>query len=163
MSRTGGHAVVEALVAEGVEVVFGIPGTHNLEIYRALGESNIRAVTPRHEQGAGYAADAYTRVSGRPGVVVPTTGPGLTNATTAAATAYADSIPMLLISPGMARGLVRMDGGWLHEIKHDGYRLMVRRQGARVRLFTRRGFDWTHRYPAIVEAANHPELESAIW
>jgi thiamine pyrophosphate-dependent acetolactate synthase large subunit-like protein len=117
VSRTGGHAVVEALVAEGVEVVFGIPGTHNLEIYRALGESNIRAVTPRHEQGAGYAADAYTRVSGRPGVVVPTTGPGLTNATTAAATAYADSIPMLLISPGMPRGLVRMDGGWLHEMK----------------------------------------------
>ncbi|EWT06518.1 acetolactate synthase [Intrasporangium chromatireducens Q5-1] len=118
MSPTGGHAVVSALVDAGVEVVFGIPGTHNLEIYRALAESGIRVVTPRHEQGAGYAADAYARVSGKPGVVITTTGPGLTNVTTAAATAYADSIPMLVLSPGMPRNMAPgSDVGWLHEMK----------------------------------------------
>jgi len=114
---SGGHAVVRALVDNGVDLVFGIPGTHNLEIYRYLADSGIRHVTPRHEQGGGYAADAYARVSGRPGVLITTTGPGLTNATTAAATAYADSIPMLLISPGMPRGMERKDIGWLHEVK----------------------------------------------
>lgn len=114
---TGGAAVIRALEREGVDVVFGIPGTHNLEIYRALTSSSIRHVTPRHEQGAGYAADGYARVSGKPGVVLTTSGPGLTNATTAAATAYADSIPLLLISPGIPRGLERANVGWLHEVK----------------------------------------------
>jgi acetolactate synthase-1/2/3 large subunit len=109
--------VVQALTANGVELVFGIPGTHNLEIYRALPGSGIRHVTPRHEQGGGYAADAYARVSGRPGVVVTTTGPGLTNASTALATSYADSIPVLLISPGVPRGIERQDIGWLHELR----------------------------------------------
>ena len=117
MTVSGGHAVVRALEENGVDLIFGIPGTHNLEIYRHLGSSGIRHVAPRHEQGGGYAADAYARVSGRPGVVVTTTGPGLTNATTAAATAYADSIPMLLVSPGLPRGMERQDVGWLHEMK----------------------------------------------
>lgn len=117
MSTSGGAAIVKALQENGVELVFGIPGTHNLEIYRHLQGSGIRHVTPRHEQGGGYAADAYARVSGRPGVLITTTGPGLTNAVTAAATAYADSIPMLLISPGMPRGMERQDVGWLHEMK----------------------------------------------
>ena len=57
VALTGGAAVVRALSEQGVDVVFGIPGTHNLEIYRYLAESRIRHVTPRHEQGAGYAAD----------------------------------------------------------------------------------------------------------
>jgi thiamine pyrophosphate-dependent acetolactate synthase large subunit-like protein len=117
MSPSGGHAVVKALQDNGVDLVFGIPGTHNLEIYRYLHDSGIRHVMPRHEQGGGYAADAYARVSGRPGVLITTTGPGLTNATTAAATAYADSIPMLLVSPGLPRGMERRDVGWLHELK----------------------------------------------
>jgi acetolactate synthase-1/2/3 large subunit len=114
---TGGRAVVRALVERDVDLVFGIPGTHNLEIYRHLADSGIRHVTPRHEQGGGYAADAYARVSGKPGVVVTTTGPGLTNAITAAATSYADSLPVLLISPGMPTGMERIDVGWLHEMK----------------------------------------------
>ena len=63
---TGGAAVVDALVAHGVTDVFGIPGTHNLELYRYLPQSGIRHVVTRHEQGAGYAADGYARVSGRP-------------------------------------------------------------------------------------------------
>ena len=96
-NRNGGAAVVESLAVHGVDAIFGIPGTHNLELYRHFGKSGIRAITPRHEQCAGYAAEAYARVSGRPGVVVTTSGPGLTNAMTAAATAYAESQPMLLI------------------------------------------------------------------
>ena len=97
---TGGAAVIDALVAHGVRDVFGIPGTHNLELYRYLPESGIRHVVTRHEQGAGYAADGYARVSDRPGVLIMTSGPGITNAITALATAYADSVPVLAISPG---------------------------------------------------------------
>jgi len=114
---TGGRAIVRALAERNVDLVFGIPGTHNLEIYRHLTGSGIRHVTPRHEQGGGYAADAYARVSGKPGVVITTTGPGLTNAITAAATSYADSLPVLYISPGMPTGMERADIGWLHEMK----------------------------------------------
>jgi thiamine pyrophosphate-dependent acetolactate synthase large subunit-like protein len=114
---SGGYAVVQALRDSGVELIFGIPGTHNLEIYRYLADSGIRHVAPRHEQGGGYAADGYARATGRPGVLLTTSGPGLTNACTAAATAYADSIPMLVISPGVPRGLEGADVGWLHEVK----------------------------------------------
>lgn len=117
--RNGGAAVVETLAAYGVDTVFGIPGTHNLELYRHLGRHGIRHVTPRHEQGAGYAADGFARVTGRPAVVITTTGPGLTNAMTAAATSYADSVPVLYVSPGVPRGEVGRDVGLLHETKNS--------------------------------------------
>jgi acetolactate synthase-1/2/3 large subunit len=113
----GGAAVVHALQREGVRAVFGIPGTHNLEIYRALADSEIDHVTPRHEQGAGYAADASARLTGVPGVCVTTGGPGVTNIATAVATAYADSVPMLVVAPGPPRGLERRDVGLLHEMR----------------------------------------------
>ncbi len=116
---TGGAAVIDALVAHGVRDVFGIPGTHNLELYRYLPASGVRHVVTRHEQGAGYAADGYARVSGRPGVLITTSGPGITNAITALATAYADSVPVLAISPGPPRGQVGADVGWLHEAKNQ--------------------------------------------
>src|ERR1700750_3211386 len=116
--RNGGAAVVETLAAHGVDTIFGIPGTHNLELYRHFGGNGVRAITPRHEQGAGYAAEAYARVSGRPGVVVTTSGPGLTNAMTAAATAYAESQPMLLLSPGMPTGAEGQDLGQPHQAKN---------------------------------------------
>ena len=115
--RTVGVALIERLEAHGVEVVFGIPGTHNLELYRGLSASSIRHVTPRHEQGGGYAADGYARRSGKPGVVITTTGPGLTNAMTAAATSYADSIPVLYLSPGLPDAILGKDVGYLHESK----------------------------------------------
>ena len=115
--RNGGAAVVGTLAAHGVDTVFGIPGTHNLELYRHFAAAGITPVTPRHEQGAGYAAEAFARVSGRPGVVVTTSGPGLTNAMTAAATAYAESQPMLVISPGVPTGTEGADLGLLHETK----------------------------------------------
>ncbi len=116
--RNGGAAVVETLAAHGVNAIFGIPGTHNLELYRHFGKAGIRAITPRHEQGAGYAAEAYARVSGRPGVVVTTSGPALTNAMTAAATAYGESQPMLLLSSGLPTGTEGRDLGQLHEAKN---------------------------------------------
>ncbi|WP_172170926.1 thiamine pyrophosphate-binding protein [Brevibacterium sp. CT2-23B] len=115
--RNGGRAVVATLAAHGVDTIFGIPGTHNLELYRHLPEFGIRAVTPRHEQGAGYGADGYFLVSGKPGVVITTSGPGLTNVITAAATAYAESRPMLILSPGVPTGFERADVGMLHETK----------------------------------------------
>jgi len=114
---TGGEAVVRSLAAHGVTTVFGIPGTHNLPIYAALDDHGIDHVLPRHEQGAGYAADAYARVTGRPGVVVTTTGPALLNAATAAAQAYSDSVPVLLVSPGMPLDHPGSWSGELHEVK----------------------------------------------
>ncbi|NEA35184.1 thiamine pyrophosphate-binding protein [Streptomyces sp. SID13031] len=116
---TGGAAVVDSLVANGVRHVFGIPGTHNLELYRYLPASGIRHIVTRHEQGAGYAADGYARVTGGPGVLITTSGPGITNAITALATSYADSVPTLAISPGPPRGMVGKDVGWLHELKNQ--------------------------------------------
>jgi 5-guanidino-2-oxopentanoate decarboxylase len=119
-AMTGGEAVVQALRAHGVELVFGIPGTHTLPIHRHLTACGIRHVTPRHEQGGGYAADGYARVSGRPGVVLATSGPGLVNTATAAATAYADSVPLLVLSPAMPTDVQGRDTGYLHEGKDQG-------------------------------------------
>jgi acetolactate synthase-1/2/3 large subunit len=113
---TAGALVVRSLEQHGVDVVFGIPGTHNLPIYAALADGPIRHVTPRHEQGAGYAADGYARASGRPGVVIATTGPGALNAATAAAQAWSDSVPLLLIAPGMPLAHPAASTGYLHEM-----------------------------------------------
>lgn len=132
--RNGGRAVVATLAAHGVDTIFGIPGTHNLEFYRHLSEFGIRAITPRHEQGAGYGADGYFLVSGKPGVVITTSGPGLTNVITAAATAYAESRPMLILSPGVPTGMERADVGMLHETKDSSgalNRLLVSSQRTR--------------------------------
>src|SRR4051794_1699975 len=76
---TGAQLAVRALEEEGVELAFGLPGVHNLALWRALGESGIRLVGVRHEQTAAYAADGYARASGRLGVAVTTTGPGAAN------------------------------------------------------------------------------------
>ena len=115
--RNGGTAVVEALAAEGVDVVFGIPGTHSLELYRALADSGLRHVTTRSEQGAGYAADGYARSSGRPGVCFVTSGPAVNNIAAPVGTAHADSVPLLVVAPGPPRGLEGADIGELHEMR----------------------------------------------
>jgi thiamine pyrophosphate-dependent acetolactate synthase large subunit-like protein len=114
---TGGEALVAALVGHGVDTVFGIPGTHNLEIYRHLAVRRVRHVGTRHEQGAGYAADGYARTTGRPGVAVVTSGPGLLNAAAAVGQAYSDSVPVLLVSPGMPLRHPGFGAGLLHETK----------------------------------------------
>ena len=74
-----GEAIVELLESYGVRYVFGIPGTHSIEMYRGLEQSGITHVLPRHEQGAGFMADGYARLSGQPGVCFVITGPGVTN------------------------------------------------------------------------------------
>ncbi len=114
---TGGQAVVSALVAHGVDTVFGIPGTHNLEIYRHLAKLGVRHVGARHEQGAGYAADGYARTTGRVGVAVVTTGPAVLNAATALAQSWSDSVPVLLVSPGMPLRHPALGNGLLHEAR----------------------------------------------
>ncbi|MGE5830849.1 MAG: 5-guanidino-2-oxopentanoate decarboxylase [Micromonosporaceae bacterium] len=114
---TGGEVLVRSLAAHGVELVFGIPGTHNLEIYRHLSAAGIRHVTPRHEQGAGYAADGYARTTGRPGVAITTTGPAVLNIAAALGQAYSDSVPMLVVAPGLPRRHPQRDTGMLHEMR----------------------------------------------
>lgn len=114
---TAGWLVLETLKNYGVDTIFGIPGTHNLEFYRPLNHLGIRAVTTRHEQGAGYGADGWSLLTGLPGVVITTSGPGLLNALSAAATAFAESRPMIILAPGPALGDEFADVGLLHETK----------------------------------------------
>ncbi|WP_253478651.1 5-guanidino-2-oxopentanoate decarboxylase [Pseudomonas kilonensis] len=116
---TCGEVLVKLLQAYGVEQVFGIPGVHTVELYRGLARSSIRHVTPRHEQGAGFMADGYARVSGKPGVCFIITGPGMTNITTAMGQAYADSIPMLVISSVQSRSQLGGGRGKLHELPNQ--------------------------------------------
>ena len=116
MIKTVGQALVSALAARGVEVVFGIPGVHTVEIYRGLLHSGIRHVTARHEQGAGFMADGYARVTGKVGVAFVITGPGLTNTLTAMAQARADSVPILVVSGVNRRASLGLGMGLLHEL-----------------------------------------------
>jgi acetolactate synthase-1/2/3 large subunit len=113
---TCGEWLVQLLEAHGVELVFGIPGVHTVELYRGLPATRIRHVTPRHEQGAGFMADGYARVSGKPGVCFIVTGPGMTNILTAMGQAYADSVPMLVISAVNRTEHLGMGDGRLHEL-----------------------------------------------
>ncbi|MBV4478995.1 5-guanidino-2-oxopentanoate decarboxylase [Pseudomonas khavaziana] len=113
---TCGEVLVNLLESYGVDQVFGIPGVHTVELYRGLARSSIRHITPRHEQGAGFMADGYARTSGKPGVCFIITGPGMTNITTAMGQAYADSIPMLVISSVQARSQLGGGRGKLHEL-----------------------------------------------
>lgn len=117
--KSFGQFLMELLEIYGVEYVFGIPGVHTAELYRGLENSPITHVTPRHEQGAGFAADGYARVSGKPGVCLVVTGPGLCNTITAMGQAYADSIPMLVISGVNNPHENRSGNGYLHELPHQ--------------------------------------------
>ncbi len=111
-----GQALVRLLERYGVERVFGIPGTHALELYRGLAGSGIRHVLPRHEQGGGFMADGYARISGKPGVCFVITGPGVTNICTALGEASLDCVPLLLISPVNPPLPGVTNAGRLHEI-----------------------------------------------
>jgi thiamine pyrophosphate-dependent acetolactate synthase large subunit-like protein len=115
---TGAQAVIATLRAHGIDTIFGIPGVHTLPIYDAiLEEPGMRHILARHEQGAGFMADGYARASGQPGVVCTITGPGLTNVATPVASAYADSIPLLVISTSLPRSSTGRRRGELHELK----------------------------------------------
>ncbi|MDT0186049.1 thiamine pyrophosphate-binding protein [Microbacterium sp. ARD31] len=113
--ETVGSQLVLLFEAAGIRAAFGIPGTHNLELYRGLSRSNIRTVTTRHEQSAAYAADAYAKTTGEPALVIATSGPAVLNALVGVGTAYAESRPLILIAPGRPSGAAK-DAGELHEL-----------------------------------------------
>lgn len=107
---SGAEIIVEALRAEGTEYIFGYPGGAVLHIYDALYKApDLKHILVRHEQGAIHAADGYARATGRVGVAVVTSGPGLTNAVTGIATAYADSIPLVVFSGQVPSALIGND------------------------------------------------------
>lgn len=107
---SGAQILIEALHAEGVEQVFGYPGGAVLPIYDEIyKQSYFRHILVRHEQGAVHAADAYSRCSDRIGVALVTSGPGATNAVTGIATAYADSIPMVIFTGQVGTSLIGTD------------------------------------------------------
>ncbi len=118
-TQTCGELLVKLLQGYGVETVFGIPGVHTVELYRGLEASGIRHISPRHEQGAGFMADGYARVSGKPGVCFIITGPGMTNILTAMAQAAADSVPMLVISSVNPIAATGSGEGHLHELRNQ--------------------------------------------
>ncbi len=105
--RSGANILVESLVRQGVEFVFGYPGGAVLPIYDALfGDERIRHILVRHEAGAAHAAEGYARSTGKPGVVLVTSGPGATNAITGIADAFMDSIPLVVITGQVPTALI---------------------------------------------------------
>ena len=110
VSRNGAQTLLEALIANGVDTIFGYPGGAVLPLYDALySEPRIRHVLVRHEQGAVHAAEGYARSTGKPGVVVVTSGPGMANTTSGLLDAMCDSIPVLCISGQVATGAIGTD------------------------------------------------------
>jgi acetolactate synthase-1/2/3 large subunit len=107
---TGAEIIIECLKAEGVDYVFGYPGGAVLHIYDAFyNQDDVKHILVRHEQGATHAADGYARSTGKPGVVLVTSGPGATNAVTGIATAFMDSIPMIVITGQVPKHLIGND------------------------------------------------------
>ena len=107
---SGGHILVKALLDEGVDTVFGYPGGVVLELYDALYKTpKLRHILVRHEQGATHAADGYARATGKPGVVIVTSGPGATNTVTGIATAYMDSVPIVVFTGQVPSSMIGND------------------------------------------------------
>ncbi|MGE4358201.1 MAG: biosynthetic-type acetolactate synthase large subunit [Candidatus Omnitrophota bacterium] len=109
MKLTGAKILVESLLKEGVEVIFGYPGGAVLPIFDVLYDSPIKFILTRHEQGAAHAADGYARATGKVGVCIATSGPGATNLTTGIANAYMDSIPIIAITGQVKTFLIGND------------------------------------------------------
>lgn len=134
MELSCAQAVIDAIAGKGVDTVFGIPGVHTLELYRALANSGMRHITPRHEQGAAFMADGYARASGRTALCVLISGPGLLNAATAIGQAYSDSIPMLVLATVVGRADLGLGRGRLHDMPDQLATLtgMLRDQARRI-------------------------------
>jgi 5-guanidino-2-oxopentanoate decarboxylase len=111
-----GEALVGLLEAYGVDTIFGIPGVHNIEMYRALPRSKIRHILPRHEQGAGFMADGYARATGKPGVCFTISGPGVTNILTPMGQSWSDSSNVLVVSTALDVAFAAQGRGRLHEM-----------------------------------------------
>ena len=113
---TNARLIVKTLEAFGVGTVFGYPGAHTAAIYDALIDSPIRHVLVRHEQAAGFMADGYARATGKVGVCLTTAGPGATNAATAIASTYSDSVPVLHLTAQVASKHATAEDGAFHEM-----------------------------------------------
>ena len=111
MKMNGSQILIQALIDQGVDTIFGYPGGSVLNIYDALYErqDEIRHVLTSHEQGAAHAADGYARSTGKTGVCLATSGPGATNLVTGIATAYMDSIPVVAITGNVSKDLLGRD------------------------------------------------------
>ena len=110
MKIAGNDILIQSLINEGVEYIFGYPGGAALHIYDSIfNQKEMQHILVRHEQGATHAADGYARATGKPGVVLVTSGPGATNAITGIATAFMDSIPMIIISGQVQSHLIGTD------------------------------------------------------
>ena len=110
MKIAGNDILIQSLINEGVEFIFGYPGGAALHIYDSIfNQKEMQHILVRHEQGATHAADGYARATGKPGVVLVTSGPGATNAITGIATAFMDSIPMIIISGQVQSHLIGTD------------------------------------------------------
>ncbi len=111
-----GVTLVKLLKNCGTKFIFGIPGVHTVELYRGIAEAGVQHITPRHEQSAGFMADGYARATGKIGVCCLITGPGVTNAATALAQSYSDSVPVLAISSVNKTSSLNLGQGDLHEV-----------------------------------------------
>src|SRR5436309_9426125 len=121
MSQTGADLLVQELYAAGVRVLFGMPGSHTVAIYDAIERhGGIRTILIRNEQAGAFAADGYARVTGQPGVICTTAGPGATNALTGIAEAWADSVPVLLLTGQVNHDRLGQECGNYHEIDLEG-------------------------------------------
>lgn len=148
-ARPLGCHIVELLAANGIDTVFGIPGVHNLALYRGLDRRrDVRHVLTRHEQGAAFAADGYARITGRPAAAFVISGPGVTNALTAVAQARSDSVPLIIVASTPASASLGRGWGLLHELK-DQHGVMdavldltcTARSAEEAQAFLRRVFD----------------------
>jgi len=132
--RPLGAQISHMLKSRGVDVIFGIPGVHNQELYRGIAEAGLTHVLARHEQGVGFMADGYARAARKFGVAYVITGPGLCNIMTPMGQAYSDSVPLLVISSCLNRADLGMGRGRLHEMKDQeiaaGDRPLARYAGA---------------------------------
>ena len=116
-ARIGGHVVAESFEALGAEVVFGLPGIHALAIWEGLRQSSVRYLGFRTELNAGFAADGYARVSGRPAPLLLSTGPGALNSLTALMEASSSHVPVVAVASQIPAGLIGRGKGYLHELR----------------------------------------------
>lgn len=143
----GGHLIVETLEALGVDVVFGIPGAHVLALWDGLRTSRIQTISLRTELSNGFAADGYARVSGRPGVLAVSTGPGALNTLTAQMEAASAHVPLLTIASQIPRALIGRGRGYLHALRDQ-----------------RACFEPVVKWTATVQSAESlPEILSEAW
>ena len=109
MAKNGAQILIDALLEQGVEYVFALPGGAVIKLFDELYNAPLKVILTRHEQGAGHMADGYARATGRLGVCLATSGPGATNLVTAIATAYMDSVPVVAITGQVKTNLIGND------------------------------------------------------